>query len=74
MTGIRSIVLIEPYGPLDFSICNTTAQAVAEIARLRDLGRTTRLFETTGTIKDLRSEQRRLRADYVAMLAEQVTA
>lgn len=74
MIGMRAFILVEPYGPLDFTICNTITEAVTKVAAYREQGKNTRLFETSGTIADLRTQQQALRAEYVAHLAETLPA
>jgi hypothetical protein len=65
---IRFFVFAEPYGPQDFTICQTAADAVRTVADLRDQGLNTRLIETTGTAADLKPTRMALRADYLKSL------
>ncbi len=73
MSSIRLFVLVEPFRPGDFTICHTIGQATRQITAYTALGLTSRLFETSGTIGDLRPMRRQLRAAHLAKLNRQVS-
>ena len=72
--SIRAVVLVEPFGPTDLTICKTSGDAVRLVASYTEQGKRSRLIETTGTVHDIKPVQQALRADYVKSLADRVAS
>jgi hypothetical protein len=67
----RHWVLIEPFGPNDFSVHTTERPAVAEYERLRASGKQVGYLVHGGNVTETRITLREYRAKYVAALADE---